>query len=165
MRDVVSKKTRQNIQRDIEQGNLGKVRDRLHGLLVTYPNELSLRKELGDIYYRLQDLQMAGRYWYLEKEKTVEMTRACLLFEKECGDNPAVIARALKFKEDKEQIHDLCIQEMLSQTQRTVIGKLIEPPEEETIGDKLIVAGCALIFLTVVSFLIIGVYTVCTWVF
>jgi hypothetical protein len=27
MSDVVSKKTRQNIQRDIEQGNLGKVRD------------------------------------------------------------------------------------------------------------------------------------------
>ncbi|WP_255285003.1 DUF6584 family protein [Priestia megaterium] len=40
MSDVVSKKTRQNIQRGIEQGNLGKVRDRLHGLLVMYPNEL-----------------------------------------------------------------------------------------------------------------------------
>ncbi|MEE3895904.1 MULTISPECIES: DUF6584 family protein [Priestia] len=34
------KKTRQNIQRDIKKENLGKVRDRLHALLVTYPNGL-----------------------------------------------------------------------------------------------------------------------------
>ncbi|MGB8268513.1 DUF6584 family protein [Priestia megaterium] len=34
------KKTRQNIQRDIKEENLGKARDRLQALLITYPNGL-----------------------------------------------------------------------------------------------------------------------------
>jgi hypothetical protein len=42
--------TLQNVELDIAAGNYDKARDRLLGLISTYPNELSLRRKLGDIY-------------------------------------------------------------------------------------------------------------------
>ena len=77
MAEIIPEKTLKRIEKDIENNNLGKARDRLHGLITTYPNELALKK-LGDIYFTLQYPEMAGRYWYLEKEKTDVMHAACL---------------------------------------------------------------------------------------
>ncbi len=54
MTNKIPRKTLKRIEEDIENNNLGKARDRLHGLIFTYPNELHLRKQLGDIYYKLQ---------------------------------------------------------------------------------------------------------------
>lgn len=54
MTEIIPKKTLKRIEKDIENNNLGKARDRLHGLITTYPNELALRKKLGDIYFTLQ---------------------------------------------------------------------------------------------------------------
>jgi hypothetical protein len=31
---------------------------------------------------------MAGRYWYLEENKTPEMVKACIEFEKSMGNDP-----------------------------------------------------------------------------
>lgn len=68
----IKPKALHKIQKGIGNNNVGKARDRLHGLISTYPNALQLRKQLGDIYYQLQNPAMAGRYWYLEEEKTAE---------------------------------------------------------------------------------------------
>ena len=57
---------------------------------------------MGDIYFALKYPSMAGRYWYLEKNKTSEMVKACILFEKSLGNDSFRIARALKFKGDSE---------------------------------------------------------------
>lgn len=81
---------------------MGKARDRLHGLISTFPNELDLRKKLGDIYFKLKYPAMAGRYWYLEKNKTPGMIKACIVFENSMGNDVNKIARALKYKGDIE---------------------------------------------------------------
>lgn len=39
---------------------------------------------------------MAGRYWYLEENKTSEMVKACNEFEKSMGNDPNRITRNLK---------------------------------------------------------------------
>ena len=65
------------IEGEIAAGDLGKARDRLHGLLSTYPADLMLRRKLGDVYWRLQYPEMAGRYWYLVEEKSPQMLEAC----------------------------------------------------------------------------------------
>ena len=44
MTNKIPRKTLKRIEEDIENNNLGKARDRLHGLIFTYPNELHLRK-------------------------------------------------------------------------------------------------------------------------
>ncbi|WP_413024524.1 DUF6584 family protein [Peribacillus frigoritolerans] len=41
--------TIKKIEEDIEKNDLGKARDGLIGLFSPYPNELELRKKLGDI--------------------------------------------------------------------------------------------------------------------
>jgi hypothetical protein len=64
--------TLQKIEDEIEAGDYGKARDRLHGLLVTYPDDLSIRRRLGDVCWQLQHPAMAGRYWYLEADQTPE---------------------------------------------------------------------------------------------
>ncbi|MFC0187145.1 DUF6584 family protein [Fictibacillus aquaticus] len=139
----------QRIEHDIANGDLGKARDRLHGLLSTYPNNLKIRRKLGDIYYQLQDPAMAGRYWYLEEEKTPEMTAACEKFERAHGQDPKYMLRALKYNGNHKKIDDL----------RNEAG------EENTPADWLFLIGCLTVLALILTVLGIGIYTIFQWIF
>ncbi|WP_242236078.1 DUF6584 family protein [Bacillus cereus group sp. BfR-BA-01316] len=164
MTEIIPKKTLKRIEKDIENNNLGKARDRLHGLIATYPNELALRKKLGDIYFTLQYPEMAGRYWYLEKEKTNVMHAACLQFEKSMGNDPYHIVRALKFKGDHDIIKELYTEHTLQPLQKKVAEELIDD-YEETWKDKLFEWGCLALFAFLLSTAIIGIFTILDWIF
>ncbi|SCM92820.1 Uncharacterized protein BWINRASL_01025 [Bacillus mycoides] len=164
MTEIIPKKTLKGIEKDIENNNLGKARDRLHGLIATYPNELALRKKLGDIYFTLQYPEMAGRYWYLEKEKTDVMHAACLQFEKSMGNDPYHIVRALKFKGDYDIIKDLHPDHTFSPLQKK-IRETITEEIEETWQDKLVFGGCLSIFILLIFCALIGIYTIFNWLF
>lgn len=160
----IPKKTLKKIEEDIENNNFGKARDRLHGLISTYPNELYLRKQLGDIYYKLQYPEMAGRYWYLEEHKTDIMHESCLLFEKSMGNDPYHISRALKFKGDSIHIKRLDKDQNLSLVQKTVVEELVYE-YQETWQDKLVPLSC-LVFLAFLLFsAIVGIFTIWNWIF
>ncbi|WP_282032849.1 DUF6584 family protein [Metabacillus indicus] len=150
------------IEEDIKKNDLGKARDRLHGLIATYPNELELRRKLGDIYYALKYPSMAGRYWYLEKNKTPEMQHACIEFEKSMGNNPFQIVRAIKFKGDKEIVKDLEFSENFSPVQKKVTEKLLEEPED-SVFDKLLVVGCLAVLVGTILFAVLGLYSFVEW--
>jgi len=90
--------TLERIEQDIAAGDYGKARDRLHGLLRTYPSDLSLRKRLGDVYWHLQYPAMAGRYWYLEEYKTPDMICACTVFERTYSNDAVHMLHALKYR-------------------------------------------------------------------
>jgi hypothetical protein len=94
------------IYSDIEAGDLGKARDRLHGLLYTYPNDLHIRELLGDVYWRLQFPAMAGRYWYLTEVKGEHVETAKTAFEKSVGKDPTRIMEALKFCGDLNSLSE-----------------------------------------------------------
>lgn len=96
--------TLEKIQWDIQNKNLGKARDRLHGLINSYPDNLELRKMLGDIYWQLQFPEMAGRYWYMEEEKNDNMVAACKRFEEQFNHDPMYMLFAIKYKGDLEEI-------------------------------------------------------------
>uniref|UniRef100_UPI003EC10FED DUF6584 family protein n=1 Tax=Bacillus cytotoxicus TaxID=580165 RepID=UPI003EC10FED len=157
-------KTLKKIENDIQNNDLGKARERLHGLIAAYPNALDLRKKLGDIYYKLQYPAMAGRYWYLEEQKTPEMIEACSLFEKSMGNNANQIARALKFKGDNETIKELCSEHNVSSLQEKVTEKMIEEPEE-TWQDRLVPFGCISALILIILFALLGIYTAFDWIF
>ncbi|EJR59769.1 DUF6584 family protein [Bacillus toyonensis] len=164
MTTKIPKKTLKRIEEDIENNNLGKARERLHGLIFTYPNELHLRKQIGDIYYKLQYPEMAGRYWYLEEHKTDIMHESCLLFEKSMGNDPYHIARALKFKGDSSKIKKLYKEQPLSPIQKKVAEELVYE-YKETWEDKLLSLGC-LVFLAFLLFsAIVGIFTIWNWIF
>jgi predicted Zn-dependent protease len=92
--------TLQRIEAELAQGDYGKARDRLHGLLVTYPQNLALRRRLAEIYHLLHQPAMAGRYWYLEADQSPEMAAARAAFQRSCGEDPLQILQALKFRGD-----------------------------------------------------------------
>jgi hypothetical protein len=87
---------------DQQQGDLGKARDRLHGLIGAYPEDLTLREALAEIYWQLQQPAMAGRYWYLTDCNTPEADRAREAFQKAHGHHPLLMLQALKFRGDPE---------------------------------------------------------------
>ncbi|MBT2650051.1 DNA helicase [Bacillus sp. ISL-34] len=157
-------KTIKKIEKDIEKNDLGKARDRLHGLISTYPNELELRRKLGDIYFALKYPSMAGRYWYLEKNKTSEMVKACILFEKSLGNDPFRISRALKFKGDREILIRLELDKVISPIQNKVKENLMEQPDD-VLKDKLVIFGCFSIIILTILFALLGVYSLLNWIF
>jgi hypothetical protein len=156
--------TLKKIEEDILKNDLGKARDRLHGLISTYPNELELRKKLGEIYFELKYPSMAGRYWYLEENKTPEMVKACIEFEKSMGNDPNRIARALKYKGNIEILKRLELEQAITSLQNQVKEKLVEEPED-SLEDKLVTFGCLSILILIIIFTLIGVYTFFNWIF
>ena len=85
---------------DIHRGDLGKARDRLHGLVARFPDDLSLRTRLAEVYAELKYPRMAGRYWYLEADKAPRMLEACQSFEQSCGHDALRMLLAIKFRGD-----------------------------------------------------------------
>jgi hypothetical protein len=47
---------------------------------------------------------MAGRYWYLEENRTEEMEQAVEAFEKSCNRSPFMIWHCLKFRGNLENL-------------------------------------------------------------
>ncbi len=94
------------IEADLQRGDLGKARDRLHTLVYNYPSDMALRARLADVYHRLQFPAMAGRYWYLEEHRTPEMETVIAAFERSCGNDPLLMLSAIKFRGDPYQVGD-----------------------------------------------------------
>ncbi len=91
--------TLRKVRYDLARGDLDHARQRLTGLLChfAYPQNLEIRRMLGDIHWQQGNLIEAGRYWYLEVDKTPEMLDAVARYEKACGNDPQIIGRRLKF--------------------------------------------------------------------
>ncbi len=111
-------RTLQQVEVDIRAGDLGKARDRLHGLIVSYPDNLALRQQLAQVYWQLNFPEMAGRYWYLVEDKSEEMLQACRRFEAQFRNDPALMLFAIKFKGDMEAIRDTYAGRLLANLHR-----------------------------------------------
>lgn len=94
----------QRVQEDIAAGNLGRARDRLHGLVWQYPNDLSLRARLAEVYWQLQFPAMAGCYWYLHEPTTEAMRHAIAEFERSCKGDPLHMLLRLKFRGNPKEL-------------------------------------------------------------
>jgi hypothetical protein len=105
------------VDAEIAAGRLDCARDRLLGLLSTYPEDLDLRRRLGHVYWQLQDAAAAGKYWYLEAAVTAEQKEARTAFEQRFGGHPARILQALKTRTDP--------QSLTSEYSKTVVAELI----------------------------------------
>ncbi len=176
--------TLKKVEEDVRTGDLGKVKSRLHGLIATYPDNLALRKQLGEVYWMLQQPQMAGRYWYLVENKDERMQAACKRFEGAFGGDPFHMLLALKFKGNTEAIQDSYAGQILMDLDRRARAEHgwysrfrarrqagQDHPRQQAMThrgrDLLIKAGCIVIgimlFLLVSIGLINGVLTVMKW--
>jgi hypothetical protein len=172
----LAKRTLERVEQDIAGGDYGKARDRLHGLIVTYPNSLALRQKLGDIYWQLQYPAMAGRYWYLEEDKSPNMMAARKIFEDSCGHNPLQIVHALKFKGNLESLDSELAQNKLLTLQAQVKNKYgyhvdFQQQSAESnrrsprsrLSGKMLAIGCGVVMVLGLALMIIGLITVINW--
>lgn len=168
----------EKVRLDIENGNLGKARDRLHGLILAYPNDLSLRSMLADVYRRLQFPEMAGRYWYLEEHRTPEMEQAVGVFERSVGNDSLEMLCRLKFRGEDDQIPESARKKLESLRQESLrihgrypqYGTKSEPewePHRQIFGplQPLIPIGCLVALGLAVVLMIVGLVAVVRWLF
>ncbi len=74
---------------DIEQGQLWKARDRLGSYLKSNPLHQAVRELYGDVLFRMGDLPMAGRAWYVT-DRDDEAARASIAAFESKFRNPVV---------------------------------------------------------------------------
>ncbi len=169
--------TLERIEREIASDDLGKARDRLHGLIATYPYNLSLRQRLGDVYWALHHPAMAGRYWYLVEDKSAQMTAACDAFERSCGNSLLQILLALKFRGNPECLADEYAARRLLDLQAEVQDEYnyfidfqrqgadrFEWVPGRRLSTRLAEAGCVALVLVAMALLLVGLYTVLAWI-
>ena len=163
------------IEAEIAAGDLGSARDRLHGLLVTFPDRLDLRERLGDVYWRLQQPAMAGRYWYLHEQSSPERAAAIERFARAFGNDPLQMLCALKFRGTLESIKDTLAQQKLLELRDRAkachgcdyrfgaVGRERFRPCPQSLLGTTGGLGCTLLATGLAVLAIIGVITVIGW--
>lgn len=166
-------RTMHMVEEEMACGDLGKARDRLHGLVAAYPVNLSLRRKLGDVYDKLQYPAMAGRYWYLEENKTPAMMAACELYEKSCGNDSLQILRALKFKGELDSVESEFARKRLESLRSRVLDEhglevdfnrqgadKYRRTRKSKVANGLSTIGCVILILAAVALMVIGAITI-----
>lgn len=70
------------VDADLDAGRVPMARQRLRGLVSSFPYDLTLRRRLAEVYRLYGDAAEAGRWMYLEEDRNAEETAA---FEKRYG--------------------------------------------------------------------------------
>jgi hypothetical protein len=174
----MKEETLSRIEADIAACDLGKARDRLHGLIASYPDDHALRLRLGQVYWELQYPAMAGRYWYLEEDKTPTMLRACEAFERSCGDDPVKVLLAIKFRGDIDRVRETFAGRTLLELQQRAEdshGYIIEFGRTgreryrytrwSGLRGKLILVGFVVATLVALLLMVTGLITFLQWAF
>ncbi|MFJ3900704.1 DUF6584 family protein [Streptomyces sp. NPDC090025] len=82
------------VDTDLAAGRVPVARQRLRGLVSSFPYDLTLRRRLAEVYRRYGDAAEAGRWMYLEADRDAEETAA---FESRYG-SPAWRMKALAWR-------------------------------------------------------------------
>lgn len=168
--------TLEQIEIEVKTGELGKARDRLHGLIATYPDDLTLRARLAQVYWTLQYPEMAGRYWLFEAGETDEIRMAQAAFEKRYGRDPLLMLQAIKFRGNPDllppparQRLDRLIAECQDKHEYypTFAHRQVnwQQTEKGKTQERALLIGLITVVLIVVSCALIGLITVLSWVF
>lgn len=95
------------IEKDIEEGRKKKACDRLRNLINQFPDDLSLREKLGQIYYDAGFLDEAGKFWILSKDK--EMEPAVEIYKRSLSYSGNAILKDIVFRGDKNVLSDYAL--------------------------------------------------------
>jgi hypothetical protein len=117
--------------------------------------------DIGHVCLAAGFREMAGRYWYLQGERTPEMTDAVAAFEHACGDNPAVILDALGHNGEWD-LSDHPALARLKEREKS----LREEHDLEYVGglfERLLPVGCIAGLIACFAVFIIGIVQVIDW--
>lgn len=159
------------IEAEIAEGKLGIARDRLHGLVLSFPDDLALRSRLGDVCAKLGYPREAGRFWFLDEPLSEGKREAVEAFVRECGSDPAVILRRLRLRVEPDLLSTGAARQKVEWMVEECRRRGVEPPlfPQRVKGDVksanlisgLIFVVCALAVLV----FMVGIGTVVGWFF
>lgn len=94
------------VEQDLKDGRKKKACDRLRNLINQFPDDLSLRKKLGQIYYNAGFLDEAGKFWILSEPENDEMKDAVALYRKSLGNSGNAILKDIVFRGNKALLNE-----------------------------------------------------------
>lgn len=94
------------IEQDLKAGRKKKACDRLRNMINQFPNDLSLRKKLGQIYFEAGFLDEAGKFWILSSPENNEMENAVEIYRKSLSDSGNAILKDIVFRGDKNLLDE-----------------------------------------------------------
>lgn len=162
--------TLQTIEREIAEGKLGIARDRMNGLVVAYPEDLSLRSGLGDIYFKLGYPIEAGRCWFFDEPLDEVKREAVARFLRSCESDPAIVLRRLKLRCSPERLSKLDaaakVRELVEECRQLGLD-VPNFPKRASLGTarqaNWLMAGCLAVAALVLTLAVIGLIAVLSW--
>lgn len=161
-----------SIEVDVEKGLKYKATQRLRSLITTYPNDLSLRERLAELYYQSGFLDMAGLYWFLTEPTDERIQLAVSVYESSVSHSSQKILADIKYRGHRNQLSDYGLQK-LTQLEATVSkGAGIKSNKQKNqrlnqIGETIFEKGClvflALLLVLCLLGLVNGAITVTNW--
>ncbi|MDN3694751.1 hypothetical protein QWZ06_22025 [Chryseobacterium tructae] len=94
------------VELDLKEGKKKKACDRLRNLINQFPDDLSLRTKLGQIYYNAGFLDEAGKFWILSEPENEEMEKAVELYRKTLSNSGNAILKDIVFRGSKAQLNE-----------------------------------------------------------
>ncbi|GAE66048.1 hypothetical protein H3Z85_11860 [Chryseobacterium indologenes] len=94
------------IEQDLKEGRKKKACDRLRNLINQSPDDISLRKSLGNIYYEAGFLDEAGKFWILCEPENDTMKMAVEVYRKSLSSSGNAILKDIVFRGDKNLLDD-----------------------------------------------------------
>ncbi|MFI9754456.1 DUF6584 family protein [Streptomyces collinus] len=152
------RETLARVDADLAAGRIPVARQRLRGLISSFPHDLTLRRRLAEVYRLYSDAAEAGRWMYLEEDRNADETAA---FEARYGSpgrrmkalawrGPEVEAATVFAKEQLVAVRTACSEERgrpvdwddLASYRDDREGEYEAASEPWTVGGVLAGAGC-----------------------
>ncbi|MFI5758630.1 DUF6584 family protein [Streptomyces sp. NPDC051569] len=166
-------KTLAKIDDDLAAGRLPMARQRLRGLVSSFPADLTLRVRLAGVYRQFGEPAQAGRWGYLDAGRHPGETAA---FEAHYR-TPADRMRALAWHGPESAAGTAFARAELAAVRAAAsesLGRevvwdradpvLEEPPNPPSVtGDGLFIGGCVAVVLAVVALACVGIGTLIAW--
>ncbi|WP_447606311.1 DUF6584 family protein [Chryseobacterium sp. M5A1_1a] len=110
------------IEQDIKEGRKKKACDRLRNMINQFPNDISLRKKLGQIYFEAGFLDEAGKFWILSTPENIEMENAVEIYRKSLGNSGNAILMDIVFRGNKNMLDEYAMK-VLTELERDSFKK------------------------------------------
>lgn len=94
------------IEQDIKEGRKKKACDRLRNMINQFPDDISLREKLAQLYYDSGFKDEAGKFWILSELQNFEMKEAVEIYRNSLSNSGNAILKDIVFRGNKTQLSD-----------------------------------------------------------
>ncbi|MFC3160857.1 hypothetical protein SAMN05443633_105219 [Chryseobacterium arachidis] len=94
------------IEQDLKDGRKKKACDRLRNMINQFPDDISLREKLAQIYYDSGFKDEAGKFWILSEPQNFEMKEAVEIYRNSLSNSGNAILKDIVFRGDKNRLSE-----------------------------------------------------------